>query len=369
MKFNQTHPIGRKRCQGRNTAKLSSVAGVVVLSLAAVACAATGPGASNSPTRQAGDSAMAQTDLDYEPITRAARFTKVGSRGEAAYIFAPRAKESGTAPLVVFFHGLAATDPFSYGGWIDHLVDRGNIVIYPVAENTKFDRARKIRRNAIVGVRSAINYLQQGRLKPDLNRVSYVGHSVGGGLSVQLAADAKTLGLPTPKAIMPVQSGGSKNPTDIAQVNRLPSRLLLLAIDGDQDQFEDSREGRMIVMNANAVPAKNRGYIVLRSSSSLIADHYAPLSPDLRYQMLRKSGRKGRRALMKMFGARDGEFNALDRNGFWRLFDDLMDAAYAGGTVTEVMAASGATPIDSGVKSRGAAFESQLVQLMQLSVR
>src|SRR5215467_1456836 len=37
----------------------------------------------------------------------------------------------GSAPVIVFLHGWNATVPFGYRVWIDHIVSRGNIVIYP----------------------------------------------------------------------------------------------------------------------------------------------------------------------------------------------------------------------------------------------
>jgi len=47
------------------------------------------------------------------------------------WIFEPADPKPETAPLVVFNHGYGATEPRTYGAWIDHLVKRGKIVVYP----------------------------------------------------------------------------------------------------------------------------------------------------------------------------------------------------------------------------------------------
>lgn len=314
----------------------------------------------------------ARASNDYQALSDVSRYKLLGEGGEAVYIFSPTKKESGTAPVIFFFHGLAATDPFNYGGWIDHLVGRGNIVIYPVSENSKFDSAEKMRSNAIVGARAAIQELEKEPLKPDLSRVGYVGHSVGGGLAVQLAANAKEFNLPVPRAIMAVQAGSGKNAIQTDEVKRLPASILLLAVEGDQDQFKDTREGKMIAANATGIPARNRGYIMLRSSSSLVADHYAPLSPDPRYKMSGKSGKQGRKALLAAFGIRAGERNSLDSRAFWPLLDDLLQAAFDGGTVDQVIQEIGAKPLETLPDTANAAAatpaESSGVQFMQLTV-
>lgn len=365
MPRNQQHAAAPRR-RARSAALIAASA----LAVMAAGCAGGGraKSADNAPKADKGAS-MTQ----YQEISNAAQFTKIGERGEAAYIFTPTSAKGGSAPVIFFFHGLAATDPYSYGGWIEHLVSNGNIVIYPVGEDSKFSRAEKIRSNTVVGAKAALKALSAGPVKPDLDRVAYVGHSVGGGLSVQIAANAKQYGMPVPKAIMAVQPGGSKNPTDPNDVKRLPSSTLLLTVEGDTDQFEDTREGRMIVENADAIPAKNRVFILMTApKTSTGVDHYTPLSPDPRYQMLNKSGKKGRKALMSAFGVRDGEINSIDSKGFWTLFDDLLKAAFSGGSVSQAADRAGAKPLtavsQNATKSLSAANISGSDQFMQLTI-
>src|SRR5437879_2664552 len=65
-------------------------------------------------------------------------YTKVsaemhGEGVKAYWVFEPVGVEAGKKlPLVIFNHGWSAIQPMPYGAWIDHIVKRGNIVVYPV---------------------------------------------------------------------------------------------------------------------------------------------------------------------------------------------------------------------------------------------
>ncbi len=52
--------------------------------------------------------------------------------GAAQYwIYEPASPTPVSAPVIVFNHGWSAEYPQYYGAWINHLVKKGNIVIYP----------------------------------------------------------------------------------------------------------------------------------------------------------------------------------------------------------------------------------------------
>lgn len=353
--MSKSHLSG-SRFLGRRRAPLLASIALLAFGVAAEGCAADG---SRWRRNTAASTETPAMNGQYKDLQGASRFTKLGEGGEGVYIFKPKGAVSASAPVVFFFHGLAAPDPYSYGGWIDHLVRRGAIVVYPISEDSKFDSADKIRRNAIIGVRRAADELS--RSGADLSRVAFVGHSVGGGLSVQLAASARDLGLPTPRAIMSVQPGGSKNPTRPEDMARLSPSTLLLVVEGDADQFEESREGKMIVENAVNIPGENRVYVLLRSARNAPADHYTPLSPDPRYRMTAAKRKGGRKLMMKAFGVRDGEIDSYDERGYWRLLDNLLQAASAGGTVAQAVDAVGASQLDEA--PNGAKVRPRLKQL------
>jgi acetyl esterase/lipase len=261
---------------------------------------------------------------------------KVGEAARAAWVFVPDAPRPKQAPVVIFMHGYRALDPHDYGGWIEHLVARGNVVIYPIYEHTRRDGRQQLLEQAVAGIRHALDYLDAHGVMADRQRFAVTGHSMGGGMAVLLAARSQTYGLPAIPAVMPVQpgsKGGQGFPREVFA--ELPADLMLLVIEGDRDQFEDSRMGRAMVTGSRLVPETQKRFIILQSDDTAnpprLADHYAPLSPHPEYRLEPVSDRKQRRQdfVKKVMRIRDGEIDVLDTRVMWPLFDALMDAAFA----------------------------------------
>jgi acetyl esterase/lipase len=314
---------------------------------------------------------------------------RYGEGAREYWIYEPDAPRPRTAPLIVFLHGWGGTNPLVYGAWLDHLVKRGNIVIYPRYQADLRTPPRDFTPNALQAVREAIRRLQTepGHVQPDLSRFAVVGHSVGGLLAANLAALARENGLPPARAIMSVEPGRTWNPLPAANVpledlKKIPADTLLLAVAGDHDKLARAADAKRVFYEAANVPAKNRNYVLLVSdahgSPALNADHFAPCALDRSYdngepwggQSAGRAGRNGplrerlRSRLLNRVrqneqngpagggepesvfpaGARaDNEqavipranqsapdVNALDYYGLWKLFDGLTDAAFYG---------------------------------------
>ena len=95
------------------------------------------------------------------------------------WIFEPTDPKPATAPLIVFNHGYGAMFPFWYQTWINHIVKRGNIVVYPRYQQTWLPLGVfHFYSNAITAVKNALNELEQGdHVKPELDHFAIVGHS------------------------------------------------------------------------------------------------------------------------------------------------------------------------------------------------
>ena len=138
-----------------------------------------------------------------------------GKDNLAYWMFEPASPSPApeSVPLVVFLHGGGGGSPSRFSAWFDHVVKRGNIVIYPVYQGSMnpwqkpwdWTPPTKILQNVITAVRDAIKRLQsQQHVRPDLDRCAIVGTSLGGTLAAQLASVAAKNGLPCAKAIMPM---------------------------------------------------------------------------------------------------------------------------------------------------------------------
>lgn len=258
-----------------------------------------------------------------------------GAGALAYWLFEPADPTPVTAPLIVFLHGWGGNNPASFGAWIDHLVRRGNLVVFPVYQ----DRARRTppsamlaniataTKNAIAGLR------KKGEVCPDLRRVAYVGHSIGGVLAVQLAAMAKQVGLPPPRALMPVAPGiGAAEQQSPARLREIPHTVLLLVVVGEDDQNVGDRVGRIIFLGTPQIPIANKNFVILRSdyhgTPPLVANHRSPGASNPAYWVPREQppGRPAPETPLPDLPPVD----AMDYYGYWKLLDGLADAAFYG---------------------------------------
>lgn len=211
------------------------------------------------------------------PKHRSARTTTLG----AVTIVQPAGPAPREAPVVVFTQGTGAA---AYQDWIDHLVGRGAIVVFQDATTDA---------TAADGVRLAVRTLARGPVRPRWDRLTLVGHSIGGVLSTRLAAAA---GVPRPGALVAVQPPAPEGP-----VPALPAGIRVVVVEGDRDDRVADGPRRLWAALAR-VPAADKEFVTVRSDDrgepALEATHLFPVS------------------------ARDAD--ALDR-ALWGLLDAVLD--------------------------------------------
>ena len=253
------------------------------------------------------------------------------------WIFEPASPEPSSAPVIIFNHGWIAVDPSNYGAWIEHLVRRGNIVVYPAFQAGVRTDAEEMTQNAIDAVKDAIQRLQSGgHITPELDKDAIVGHSLGGAITANMAALATSIDLPEPKAIMLAEPGEGENIGEnilLSDLSTVTNKVLMLIVVGDEDTIAGNNIGRRIYNQTPQIPSSNKEYVTMFSDDygepPLLSDHFAPVAPDERFgeedeSVLQARVREG---IHKALGA---DVNALDYYGFWKLFDGLIDAAFYG---------------------------------------
>jgi pimeloyl-ACP methyl ester carboxylesterase len=279
---------------------------------------------------------------------------RYGKGGQEYWIFEPDTPKPASAPLIVFLHGWGGMNPLYYGAWIDHLVRRGNVVVYPRYQGSLLTSIQEFTPNTLHAIKDAIGRLQTepGHVNVDLNKFATVGHSVGGLLAASVAALASESGLPKVRAVMSIEPGITESPINIplADLKKIPAETLLLAVAGDQDTLVRDVDAKRVYYESTRVPAANKDYVTLVSDShgtpGLQASHRAPTAHDKDYDSgegigggpAESSGRAGGLPTRRIDGPQTGRrdrletmmVNALDFYGTWKLFDGLCDAAFYG---------------------------------------
>ena len=125
---------------------------------------------------------------------------------DGAYVFWPLSRtisdSAGFAAadslgLVVFLHGYGALNPLNYGGWIRHIVEQGNVVIYPrYQRNLVLPGSKAFAKTAHAGISTSLRWLASSALPVCSSEIIYVGHSYGGVIAANLLARHEQLDLP-----------------------------------------------------------------------------------------------------------------------------------------------------------------------------
>jgi acetyl esterase/lipase len=311
---------------------LRLVAGALVLTVLLVVTRTEAGEKEICRSATSGQSAQAEPTYAHRTVQR----YELGEGPRSYWLFEPAEPKPERASVVVFFHGWFAVNPAFYGAWIDHLVRSGRAVVFPRYQNDVDTLPREFLPNAIAATRDAISVLEAGakHVRPDLERVAFIGHSAGGNLAAQIAAVASDphSGLPKPKlvtALMPGEVFPSREPN----LDRIPASTLLLVAVGEEDLLVGDLRGRQIFAQASAIPRSRKRFLLFRSDRHgfppLIAEHTAPTGANRRLD----TGE----GVFRTFQMNLSEVNALDRAGFWRIADVAIDTAFAGRTFDEAI--------------------------------
>lgn len=252
------------------------------------------------------------------------RESHFGEGEDEYWIFEPDHLRPLAAPVVVFTHGWLTKSPFRYRAWVRHIVRQGNIVIYPRFHKDITTPTESFADHATAAIIEALGRLRNEpfRVRPDVKRVVFVGHSAGGNLAISLAAEAVERGLPLPGAVMCI--GPGRTPIiPLADLSEVPAEMQIIAIVGDADPITGDQDARRIMTETTAMPSDRkhllRMHTDLHGNPGLMADHFAPLATHV-------TGPTSTSDDQDLTGPYPAD--ALDYNGLWKLLDALCAAAF-----------------------------------------
>lgn len=227
-----------------------------------------------------------------------------GWPGRSVHLFLPRGAQ-GPVPVVFFAHGFGATQPIHYRRLLEHLVSRGQAVVYApykTAAATHRERYEMLWAGFLAGA-------EQGAGMLDLSRVGFLGHSFGGGATPELARRGLLdEGWGSAGSFVMVMAPWYVLQADEAALRTLPERTRVLVQVYEDERVNDHRIAIELFHALGERTAKS--FVLVRSDARglcrLSATHTTPATDSLR-----------------------GRVNGLDRDGVFRLADALAADAFA----------------------------------------
>lgn len=251
------------------------------------------------------------------------RFSDYARRQDGFWLFEPAAPAPKQAPVVVFHHGYGAINPMIYGAWIRHLVRQGNIVIYPrYQKNLFFPSSKRFVQNAVKGIQSAMELLseEEGRVRPDTNAFFMAGHSYGGAITANMAANYQALGLPLPKAVLLCAPGtGPLSGGLLESYQGISPRTRLGILVSTNDYVVGEELGRKIYHTATQTPYRflMRQFPDEHGAPALSAGHNECYAMDAEFD-----GGIDNFTLKR--AERIAQENAADYFGSWKMLDAMI---------------------------------------------
>jgi dienelactone hydrolase len=272
----------------------------------------------------------------------------LGDGAQRVYVFVPvQPNLHGKVPMVFLHHGWQGMNPKNFGGVIDHLARSGQVVIYPVYQESAQTSPQIVTQAAAQADRRALKALaEQRQLTPDPERVLYYGYSMGAAISLNLALDYQRYQLPAPRALVLSAPGdayhvvhGDEGRSIIGPVEKLPADLPVAIIAGSADTSIGLPTGRTLAARLCGIRADRRVLMVFSSDENdgkkVLAGHGSPGAPDSRYDFpltkrVAGGGNQPNHSIPADIAGRSGfeasaSLNQLDFYGYWKVLDAMTD--------------------------------------------
>jgi poly(3-hydroxybutyrate) depolymerase len=208
---------------------------------------------------------------ESDTLKKATSEGPLGKGASGVWIYRPAGEPKD---LVIFLHGQGGpgeAKPDNHVPWINHLVSRGSVVVYPRYEmDYEADPMPYI-----------VDALETAGEEVDLDDlpVLAVGYSRGGGLAVEYGAVAAEKGVPVPGAIIAVLPAGFGNAKKLTDLSTLPRSVELVLMVGDRDTVVGAQGAAYLgsrLRNAG-FPTENVHLDPIESRGDFVADHFAPM--------------------------------------------------------------------------------------------
>ena len=235
------------------------------------------------------------------------------------WLYHPADVSGDSLQVIVFLHGYGAINPMIYGGWIEHLVKKGNIVVYPrYQKNILQPPSELFIPNVTDAIKEADVFIRESGM-PALDKKVFIGHSYGGMLAAYISSKFETLGLKKPGGILICEPGtGPLEGGRLSDYSDIPEDVYLIIVVGENDWTVGEESGKLIYSTSEQV--KNRLFIRQlrddRGKPTVTASHYEPYSLNAAFD-------SGHRNFSSKRAMQESKTDAVDYFCYWKLLDLL----------------------------------------------
>ncbi len=184
-----------------------------------------------------------------------------------------------TNNLVVFLHGYGASNPGCYGGWIRHIVENGNIVLFPKFQYGLWIPATgKYERRVDWTIGKAYDKIKE-QTGIDIQKLTFVSHSLGGIIAANLSdAYGRTKERKVGGLVL-IQPGFQLLPLGRQDTySFIDPKVQVQLITSPEDHVAGKKFARHFFNETLQIPKQNKNHCV--QSVKEISDHAGPVSPD-----------------------------------------------------------------------------------------
>lgn len=254
-----------------------TIRGVLVACSLALAVAAAGPVAAQSPPTQP----AAGTLGGPGPCTEGTGKNGYGNKTEYIFVKVPTGTGSprtgGTCndsnrPVILISPGYGTLTPTTYPNLVNDMISNGFIVIfvnyslYPIRPDVNYEQVWDGYQVATTTFNAQIGN------RMDLTNVGIWGHSLGGGMVPWLAKKVSSLGHGSNSFWLTSSATSWAFWVELTGPIDIPSHTRVQVLGFEHDDKADHRVG-IDVFHALDVPYSQKDYIMIKSQGSYVADH------------------------------------------------------------------------------------------------
>lgn len=251
-------------------------------------------------------------------------FQDYGKKQDGYWLFQPKAPVPKEAPVVIFLHGYSATNPMVYGAFIEHLVKKGNVVIFPRYQKTiLIPSPDRFVPNTVKAIKNALQKLEgEGYVNAKKDEVYFVGHSFGGTISANMLIDIDNLGVPKPKGVLLICPGVGPFTSAVKEsYEEIPSDINLVIVTAERDFVTGDGFAHRIFSTAENTPNRIwfKHFTDEYGTPPVTSDHLEVYAKNNAYD----TGNHG----YSYNRARNSKIDVIDYNVYWKAIDALIEAS------------------------------------------